>query len=58
MKKWILRIVFGIIILAIIGALGSYLFMDRELSKMYGGHTERATLNLPNTTRPPTLYPM
>lgn len=48
MSKWIFRIVFGIVVLVIISALGSYAFVDRELSKMYGGHTQRAVFDFPN----------
>ena len=50
MKKWILRIALGLISLTVVGMLSSYVFVDRELSKMYGGHTQVADFDRPDDT--------
>lgn len=54
MKKWIIRSTLFVVVLATAGALIFYVFVDRELSKMYGGHTEVAEINLQNNT--PSYY--
>ncbi len=50
MIKWLIRI----ILFGFVASLFTVIFMDRELSKMYGGHTQLATLNLTQNT--PTRY--
>lgn len=47
MRKWIIRIALAALALALTGAVSSYLFVDRELSRMYGGLTEVAQPELP-----------
>ncbi|HBN93251.1 MAG TPA: amidohydrolase, partial [Hyphomonas sp.] len=42
MRKWIVRIVLGVAAVMMVGAVSSYLFIDRELTRMYGGLTEVA----------------
>ncbi|MDX1291929.1 MAG: amidohydrolase family protein [Hyphomonas sp.] len=42
MKKWIGRILLGVVTVMMIGAVSSYLFIDRELTRMYGGLTAPA----------------
>jgi len=42
MRKWIVRIGLGVVAVMMIGAISSYLFIDRELTRMYGGLTEPA----------------
>ena len=42
MRKWIFRIVLGVAAVMMVGAVSSYLFIDRELTRMYGGLTEVA----------------
>lgn len=39
---------FGIAALLTVASIASYLFVDRELSKMFGGHTQTADLALPD----------
>lgn len=46
MKKWII----GISSFAIAAALTTGVFIDRELSKMYGGHTQVAGISLTDNT--------
>ncbi|WP_423926709.1 amidohydrolase family protein [Dokdonella sp.] len=43
MKKWLIRITLAVVVLSLL----SLLFIDRELSKMYGGHARVAEINLP-----------
>ncbi|MCL2912801.1 amidohydrolase family protein [Shewanella corallii] len=43
-KKWILRIFIGGSLLTLIWAVSSYFFVDYQLDKMYGGHTELAEI--------------
>ena len=46
MKTWIIRAALFAVAIAIAGAAISFAFVDRELSKMYGGHTEIADFRL------------
>ncbi|WP_141521530.1 amidohydrolase family protein [Novosphingobium sp. PC22D] len=51
--KWIAG---AALLLLIVAPVASYLFVERELTKMYGGHTERAELSLPQAEAQPYAF--
>ena len=47
MLKWIVRIGLGLCVLALLGMVSTYVFIDRELNRMYGAFVEVAEPDLP-----------
>ena len=46
MQKWIIRVVAALLILTVLGALGTYVFVRSSVVEMFGGRTELAESDL------------